>query len=154
MPMPQHHVKELSIPLYVDVPMVKPTRCTISQIYFIFGTTLYMFRPISPSIIRSLKAVHTASVYVIQVLWLLTSGNEQPQDLCDIYMMLYVQSQTSDDGRRDRPKHVECCSKNKINLRYCASGWFYYRNILRRTILQTSNAEVRLTASSERRLLA
>jgi len=35
---------------------------------------------------------------------------------------------TPDDGRRDRPKHVECCSKNKINLRYCASGWFYYRN--------------------------
>ena len=29
--------------------------------------------------------------------------------------------------------------QNKINLRCCASGWFYYRNILRCTVLQTSN---------------
>ena len=30
--------------------------------------------------------------------------------------------------------------QNKINLRYCASGWFYYRNTLRCcTVLQTSN---------------
>jgi len=27
--------------------------------------------------------------------------------------------------------------QNKINLIYCASGWFYYRNV--RTVLQTSN---------------
>jgi len=61
-------------------------------------------------------------VYVIQVLWLLAGGNEmehlvpaskQPQNLYDIYLMLYVQSQTHDDGRKDRPKHVECCSKIK-----------------------------------------
>ena len=44
------------------------------------------------------------------------------------YLMLYVQSLTSDDGRTVRLKQVECCSK--INLRYWASGWFYYRNIL------------------------
>ena len=30
--------------------------------------------------------------------------------------------------------------QNKINLRYCASGWFYYRNTLRCTVLQTSNS--------------
>jgi len=29
--------------------------------------------------------------------------------------------------------------QNKINLRYCASDWFYYRNILRCTVLWTSN---------------
>ena len=29
--------------------------------------------------------------------------------------------------------------QNKINLIYCASSWFYYRNILRCTVLQTSN---------------
>jgi len=29
--------------------------------------------------------------------------------------------------------------QNKINVRYCASGWFYYKNILRCTVLQTSN---------------
>jgi len=48
-------------------------------------------------------------------------------------------SLTPDDGWKDRPKHVECCYQNKINLRYCASGWFYYRNILRCMVLQTSN---------------
>jgi hypothetical protein len=29
-------------------------------------------------------------------------------NLFDIYLMLYVQSLTPDDGRKDRPKHVEC----------------------------------------------
>jgi len=43
--------------------------------------------------------------------WLLAS--KERQNLYDIYLMLYVQSSTSDDGRRDRPKHVECCSKIK-----------------------------------------
>ena len=32
--------------------------------------------------------------------------------------------------------------QNKINLRFCASSWFYYRNILRRTVLQSSNLSV------------
>ena len=34
-------------------------------------------------------------------------------NLYDIYLMLYVQFQTPDDGRKDRLKHVECCSKIK-----------------------------------------
>jgi len=34
--------------------------------------------------------------------------------------------------------------QNKINLRYCASGWFYYRNILRSTDLQMSKMQVTL----------
>jgi len=29
----------------------------------------------------------------------------------DIYLLLYVQSLTPDDRRKDRPKHVECYSK-------------------------------------------
>ena len=29
--------------------------------------------------------------------------------------------------------------QNKINLRYCASGWFHYINILRCTVLKSSN---------------
>jgi len=36
-----------------------------------------------------------------------------PTSLYDIYLMLYVQSLTPDDERRDRLKHVECCSKIK-----------------------------------------
>jgi len=42
---------------------------------------------------------------------------------------------TPDDGQKDRPKHV-MLFQNKINLRYCASGWFYYRNILWCMVLQ------------------
>jgi hypothetical protein len=37
----------------------------------------------------------------------------------DTYLLLYVQFWTPDDGRKDRPKHVECYPKNKINLRIC-----------------------------------
>jgi len=36
------------------------------------------------------------------------------------------------------PEKCKVLFQNKINLRYCASGWFYYRNILRCTVLQTS----------------
>jgi hypothetical protein len=50
-----------------------------------------MFRTVFPSIIRSSR------LYIQQ--------------------QVYVQSRTPDDGRKDRPKHVECYSKNKINLR-------------------------------------
>jgi hypothetical protein len=76
---------------------------------FCFGKTLYMFRRVSPSIIRSLRLY--IQHHTVQVLWLLAS--KQPQNLYDIYLMLYVQSSTPHDGRRGRPKHVECCSKIK-----------------------------------------
>ena len=68
-----------------------------------------MFRSVSPSIIKSLR-LYTQH-HTIQVLWLLAS--KQPQNLYETNLMLYVQSQTPNDGRRDRPKHVECCSKIK-----------------------------------------
>jgi hypothetical protein len=68
-----------------------------------------MFRTVSPSIIRSLRLYIQHQVYDIQVSWLLAS--KKPQNLYG--MMLYVQSKTPDDGRKDRPKHVECCSKIK-----------------------------------------
>jgi hypothetical protein len=76
---------------------------------FYFGMTLYMFRKVFLSIIKSLRPYLQHQVYVIQVLWLLAS--KQPQNLYG--MMLYVQSLTPDDGRKDRPKHVECCLKIK-----------------------------------------
>jgi hypothetical protein len=59
----------------------------ISNLFY-FVTTLYMFRTVSPSIIRSLRLYIQHQVYVIQVLWLLAS--KQPQNLYG--MMLYVQS--------------------------------------------------------------
>jgi hypothetical protein len=59
-----------------------------------------MFLTVSPSIIRSLRLYIQHQVYVIQVLWLLASWNE-----------------------------IKLQFQNKIKLRYCASGWFYYRYI-------------------------
>jgi len=35
------------------------------------------------------------------------TANKQSTNLYDIYLKLYVPSWTPDDGRRDRPKHVE-----------------------------------------------
>jgi len=59
----------------------------ISNLFY-FGTTLHMFRTVSPSIIRSLRLY--IQHHTIEVLWLLAS--KQPQNLYDIYLMLYVQS--------------------------------------------------------------
>ena len=59
----------------------------ISNLFY-FRTTLYMFRTVFSSIIRSLRLYIQHQVYVIQVLWLLAS--EHPQNLYG--MMLYVQS--------------------------------------------------------------
>ena len=55
---------------------------------FYFGTTLYMFRTVFPSIIRSLRLY--IQHHTIQVLWLRAS--KQPQNLFDLYLMLYLQS--------------------------------------------------------------
>jgi hypothetical protein len=59
----------------------------ISNLFYCV-TTLYMFRKVSPSIIRSLRLYIQHQVYVIQVLCLLAS--KQAQNLYG--MMLYVQS--------------------------------------------------------------
>jgi hypothetical protein len=53
----------------------------ISHLFY-FGTLLYMFWTVFPSIIRSLRLYKYHQVYVIQVLWLLASGNEM--EMCDI----------------------------------------------------------------------
>ena len=61
----------------------------ISNLFY-FGK-LYTFRTVPSSIIRSLIPYIQHQVYVIQAVWLLAP----------------------DDGQKDRPKHVECCSKIK-----------------------------------------
>jgi len=68
-----------------------------------------MFRTVFPSIIRSSKLYIQQQAYVKQIL--LTASSQQY--LVDICLLLYVQSSTPDDGRKDRPKHVECHSKIK-----------------------------------------
>ena len=55
----------------------------ISNLFY-FGTTIYMFRTVFPSIIRNLRLY--IQHHTIQVLWLLAS--KQPQNLYG--MMLYV----------------------------------------------------------------
>ena len=118
------------------ISLVKTIRCTVFRVYWI---SLYMFRMVSPSIIRSSRLYMQHQVYVIQVSWLHARGHEmehlvpastQSAKLYDIYLMLYVQSWTPDDGRTDRPKHVEWYS---INSKNCASSWFHYRLTLKVT---------------------
>jgi hypothetical protein len=88
----------------------------ISNLFY-FGTTLYMFRTVFPSIIRSLR--------------------------------LYIQLQVCHTGSVVAAADIE---HGKRNLRYCVSCWFYYRNILRCTVLQTSkklNLRFHLTAGDQ-----
>jgi hypothetical protein len=117
------------------ISIAKPTSCTIFRVYWI---SLYMFRTVFPSIIRSPSLYIQHQVYVIQVSWLLASvlSSKQSTNLYDIHLMLCVQTWTPDDGRKDRPKHVEWYSMNWKN---CVCGWFYYRNRSRCTVTWTSN---------------
>jgi len=87
------------------VSIVKPTRCTNVSNLFHFGMTLYIFRTVYPSIINSSR------LYI-----------QQPNRYCCLLAskqsavsvwLLYVQSWTVDDGRIDRPKHIECHPKIK-----------------------------------------
>ena len=99
---------------------------------FHFGTTLYMFLTVSPSIIRSLRLYsyiqHLA--YAIQVLWLVTS--KQPQNLFYICLILCVRVLLDSWWWTERPSETRrVLFQNKINWRYCASGCVFYWNILR-----------------------
>jgi len=82
------------------------------QIYFIlfWSNTLHVSGGLS---VRN-KTVRTTTgiCQTDTALYLLAS---RQQYLFDICMLLYVQSWTPDDGRKDRPKHVECYSKIKWN---------------------------------------
>ena len=102
--------------------------CTNVSNLFYFGMTLYMFRTVSPSIIRSSRLYVQQQAYVKQIRLCAC----RQQYLFDICLLLYVQSWTPDDGRKDRPKHVECHSKrNKIIWYIGASSWFFHRKRLK-----------------------
>jgi len=91
------------------ISLVKSTRCTNVTNLFYFRMTLYMFRTVFPSIIRSSRLYIQQQEYVKQIL---LSACRQ-RYLFDIFLLLYIQSWTPDDRRKDRPKHVECHSKIK-----------------------------------------
>ena len=77
--------------------------------FILFGVTLYMFRTALPSIIRNFKTVHTAKgVCQTDTADCLLASSQQ----CLIYAYCCMYSlETPDDGRQDRPKHVQCYSK-------------------------------------------
>ena len=98
----------------------------ISNLFY-FVTTLYMFRMVCPSVIRSLR----------QVLWLLAVTEpiwHIPEAVCTVLDSWWWTERPSETSR--------VLFQNKINLRYCTSSWFYYRNILRCTVLQTSKEKI------------
>ena len=92
----------------LSVSIVKPTRYTNVSNLFYFGMTRYMFRTVFPSIISSSRLYIQQQTETADCL--LASGQQYLFDIC---LLLYVQSWTPDDGRKDRPKHVECHSKIK-----------------------------------------
>jgi len=75
-----------------------------------------MFRTVSLSIIRSLFAVHSAVVYVIQVVESFQAGpgRKAVYNPYDIYHWGVYSEKTPDDGQRNCLKHVEFHAK--INL--------------------------------------
>ena len=98
----------------------------ISNLFY-FGTTLY-----EAHVSDGLSVHHQDCTYRIRYMsyrfcgCLLASSHRTC--MTHIWCCMY----SPDDGRRDRPKHVprRVLFQNKINLRYCAYGWFYYRSII------------------------
>ena len=69
--------------------------------FIYFGKTLYMFRTVFPSIIRSSVLYLQQHAFVEQIL---------------LSAWWRVRDGTPDNGRKDRPKHEECVSKiNKFD---------------------------------------
>jgi hypothetical protein len=93
------------------IPIVKPTRCTsVSNLFILEWHSTWFGRPFRPS---SGVQDCTYSNQADTAVGLLAS---RQQYLFDICLLLYVQSWTADDGRKDRPNHVECHSKlNKFD---------------------------------------
>ena len=81
----------------------------MSQIYFIWSNTLHVSDGLSVHH-QQFKTVHTATgiCQTDTADCLLASRQQYLFDTC---LLLYVQSWTADDGRKDRPKHVESYSK-------------------------------------------
>jgi hypothetical protein len=98
----------------------KPNQVQNTSNLFYFGTTLYMFRMVSLSIIRSLRPY--IQHHTIQVLWLQAATEPVWYDaVCTVLDSWWWTERPSETCR--------VLFQNKINLRYCASGWFYYRDV-------------------------
>jgi hypothetical protein len=102
----------------------------ISNLFY-FGTILYMFRTVSPSIIRSLRLYIQHQVYVYRFCGCLLAGTRwkcchtEPvwhisDAVCTVLDIWWWTERPSETCR--------LLFQNKINLRHCASGLFYYRH--------------------------
>jgi hypothetical protein len=133
---PFNQVSEFDKICTASFSIVKPTRRTISQIYFILEQHSICFgRSVRPS-----SGVYDCT-YIIRYMshrccgYLLTRSHKT----CIVWCRMYSLRPW---WWTERPSETcRALFQNKINLRYCASGWFYYGNILQCTVLQTSNLQ-------------
>jgi len=105
-----------SVNVITVISVLKQTRCTNVSNWFYFGMTLYMFRTVFPSIIRSSRLYIQKQAFVKQILlsacWqgdssiclvvvctVLNSRSSRQQYLFDVWLLLYVHSSTPDYGR-------------------------------------------------------
>ena len=128
---------------------MNPTRCTISRIYFIleqhstcFGLSL---RP-SSGVYDYTYSVRYMSYrfcgcLLAETRWNSFSFPASKRSEISVWHIPHAVCIVLDSWWWTERQSETCrvLFQNKINLRYCASGWFYYRNILRCTVLQTSN---------------
>jgi len=99
--------------------VIKPSRCTNSQI--IFGIKLYMFRTVPLSVIRNFS-LYTQQWYMsCRFADSLRAGSGRKVLILQAVNkpvwhipLLCVQWKIPDDGQRNCPKHVEFYSKNKF----------------------------------------
>ena len=104
---------------------------------FYFGMTLYMFRTVFPSIIRSSRLYIQQQAYVKQILRVPASK----QSAVSAWRMLVtVCTVLNSWWWTERPSETCRLSfQNKTIWNIGASSWIYYRNILRCTAQWTSN---------------
>ena len=95
---------------------------------FYFGMILYMFRSFRTSSRVQDCTYSKQHAYVKQILLSACCRVLSSKQTAVSVWLLYVQSWTPDDGRKDLPKHVECHSKIKQIWYIGVSFWFYYRN--------------------------
>ena len=88
------------------ISIVKPTRCINVANLFYWTNTLHVSDGLSVHH-QDLKTVHTATgiCQTDTAVCLLANSRQYLSDIC---LSMYVQSLSPDDGRKDRPKHVEC----------------------------------------------
>jgi hypothetical protein len=121
-------------PCIVTNLIIKPTRCT-NFLKFYFGMKLYMFRTVTPSIIRS-YSLYTQqwcmSHRFVDSFWAGSGLNWSCSTA--VYKPVWhipslsVQWITPDDGQRNCLKHVEFHFQNKFE-KISASSWLYYKEI-------------------------